>query len=408
MSDRDRLVSLLGTAETVWLLQRMRERLERHGALSGTVTKPQATQGERTAVARLFGRTPRAGQSVSVSLDALDAVLRRGAWPGGLESAVVALTGAYVHPDERRNIREGWQAASERIRRLADDHPRTGRWAESVVRNGALKRASATPAEAQRIAEQLAALADALPAEGQVIGVLAARLFGDAHALDARTSLGSLGTGLAAALGGSPQVGGAQARREVWASVGIIVDELSSWVLALGLIGGAESPTARALAALAESAQPAVLTYRQLATDAIGGVPPVVYVCENPAVVSAAADRRSTSAAALVCLNGQPGAAAFRLLSQLVAGGAELRYHGDFDAGGMAIARTLAGRIQWRPWRFAEVDYLDAVESLTDLLPFTGVIGETAWSPTLAAALDQHRLRVEEELVLETLLADIG
>lgn len=406
--DRERLLRLLGTADTAWLLQRMRARLEQQGELSGTVIKPQATQSERTAVARLLGRSVRAGQSASVSLEALDAVLRRGAWPGGLESAVVALTGSYVHPEERREIREGWQAASDRIRELAEHYPDVTQWAESVVRSGALKRAANTPEEAQRIAAQLTRLADALPAEAQVVGVLAAKLFGDAHALDARTPLGTLGGGLAAALGGATLGVGAQARRDAWASVGVIVDELSSWVLTLGLPGGTESPTARALAAMAETAQPVVLTYRQLAMDAVGAVPPVVYVCENPAVVSAAADRRSVNSCALVCLNGQPGAAAFRLLSQLVEGGAELQYHGDFDAGGMAIARSLARRVPWRSWRFSAPDYVDAVTRMPDLPAFSGVVGETPWSPSLAAALDEHRLRVEEESVLELLLSDLG
>jgi uncharacterized protein (TIGR02679 family) len=109
----------------------------------------------------------------------------------------------------------------------------------------------------------------------------------------------------------------------------------------------------------------------------------------------------------LVCLGGQPGAAAVRLLSRLTESGSELRYHGDFDAGGMAIARTLARHVQWRPWRFGAADYLHAVASLPDLASFSGTVHETPWSPELAAALDQHRLRVEEESVLKMLLADL-
>lgn len=406
-ADRERLVRLLGTAETAWLLQRMRGRLEQHGSLSGTVIKTQATQSERTAVARLFGRTARAGQSASVSLNALDAVLRRDAWPEGLESAVVALTGSYVHPDERRIAREAWQAASDRIRQLAELHPQVAQWAEAVVRNGVLKRVAESATEAQSIAERLMMLADALPADAQVIGVLAAQLFGDAHALDARTPLGTLGAGLAAALGGSVSGIGAHARREAWASVGVVVDELSSWVLTAGLAGGTESPTACALAVLTDAGQPAVLTYRQLVTDGVGRVPALVHVCENPAVVSAAADQLPAHSAPLVCLGGQPGAAAVRLLKRLVGSGAELRYHGDFDAGGMAIARTLARHVPWRPWRFAANDYLDAVSVLADLTSFSGVVGETPWSTDLSTALNQHRLRIEEEAVLAPLLSDL-
>lgn len=407
-TDHERLERLLGTTDTAWLLQRMRTRLEQRGVLTGTISKPQATQGERIAAARLLGRAPRAGQSASISLDTLDDVLRQGAWPEGLESAVVALTGSYLHPDERRGTREAWQQASDRVRELAERHPAAAPWAESVVRSGGLKRATTTPEEAQRLANQLNTLAAALPADTEAIGVLAARLFGDAHALDSRTPLGVLGTGLAATLGGATPGIGAHARREAWASVGLIVDELSSWVLTLGLAGGTHSPTARTLAALTGAGQPSVLTYRQLSTDAVGAIPAVIHVCENPAVVAAAADRHGTQSAPLVCLSGQPGAAALRLLSLLSEGGAQLRYHGDFDAGGMAIARTLAHRVPWRPWRFAETDYLSAVASLPHLAAFSGAAGETPWSPPLSAALDHHRLRVEEESVLEALLRDLG
>ena len=160
-------------------------------------------------------------------------------------------------------------------------------------------------------------LADALPTEGEVLGVLAARLFGDAHALDAKTTLGALAVGLAAAIGRVPPASGAHARRAAWLACGVVVDDLSSTVIALGLPGGTTSPTARALAALSESGQPAVLTYRQLAVDDIGRCPEVVWVCENPAVVASAADRVGATAAALVCVNGQPGAAVVRLLTRL-------------------------------------------------------------------------------------------
>ena len=422
--DTDLLRRLLGTPDTAWLLARLRARLEQHGELRGTVVKQQATQGERTAVARLLGRPVRAGNSASVPLAALDAALRRNAWPGGLESAVVALTGPFVHPDERRGQREEWRAASDRIHAIGAQHPNAAEWADAVVRGGSLKRAAADTADARRIAGQLGALADALPVEVEVVGVLAARLYGDAHALDARTPLGTLGAALAGALGGASAGGaavasggasagtsvvtGAHVRREAWASVGVVVDELSSSVLALALPGGTNSPTAHALAALAEVGQPALLTYRQLAADVIGGVPSVVHVCENPAVVAAAADRFGPRSAALVCVGGQPGAAAVRLLRQMVDSGSELRFHGDFDTGGVAIARTLARHVPWLPWRFTGADYLDAIATLPDLVPFTGTVRETPWSPELAEALEEHRLRVEEESVIERLLADLA
>lgn len=410
--DIERLRRLLGGPDTSWLLQRLHSRLEARGDLRGSVTKPKATMAERAAASRMVGRPVRAGQSASVSLDLLDETLRRsGAWPEGLESAVVALTGEVIGPEVRRAEREGWQRAAEVLRELAADRPELAQWATDAVRAGMLKRAAPNAAAACTLATQLADIAAALPVDGESLGVFSAQVLGDAHALDARSSLGSAASGLAARLGqleSEAAQGSARWRREAWQLVGVVVDELSSMVLTLGLPGGDASSTARALREFAASGQPAIVTLRQLMADDVGAIPPLVSVCENPAVVSAAADRFGPQSAPLVCLNGQPGAAALHLLKSLVAGGARVRYHGDFDAGGMAIARSLAGQIPWQPWRFAARDYEDACATFTGLTRFSGSPGRTDWDPPLAETMASAGVRVEEELVLDGLLADLG
>ncbi|WP_165314375.1 TIGR02679 family protein [Agromyces protaetiae] len=406
----ERLRAVLGAPDLAWLVARLRTRLERDGELIGELTSSKVDVAERAAVARLLGRPVRAGASVSVPLDALDAVLRRRLWPDGLESAVVALTGPYLHPGERRRTKDAWRNAQERLEGIATAHPEASAWVARATRTGALKRNSSDALDAAILAARLAALADAVPVEPDSLAVLAGRLFADAHALDADRPLGRLAVGLVAALGalGPTDATGAHLRRAAWACVGVVVDELSSSVLTVGLPGGSGSPTARALAALSVEGQPALLTYRQVAGDDIGTVPRLVYVCENPAIVAAAADRLGASAPPLVCLDGQPGAAAVRLLRRLVNGGAALAYHGDFDGGGAAIARTLARHVPWQPWRFEAADYLAAVGSITGLTSFTGAIGATEWDPALAESLESHRLRVEEEALVETLLADLA
>jgi uncharacterized protein (TIGR02679 family) len=402
-----RLRRILGGPDTAWLLSRLRTRLEQKGSLVGTVTKQSATTAERVAASRLVGRPIRAGSSATVSLDTLDAKLRQGAWPAGLESAVIALTGPVVGPVARRAERAAWLEASDVLRQVMNVHPQVSGWVDHAERTGMLKRVASTPAEANGLAAQLLGLAHALPAEGEVLGVLAARLFEDAHALDSKTRLGGLAVGLAAAIGRVPFQPGAHARRAAWSSCGVVVDDLSSTVIALGLPGGTTSPTARALAALSQSGQPVVLTYRQLAVDDIGTCPQDIWVCENPAVVASAADRYGTAAAPLVCVNGQPGAAVVRLLDQLVEGGSTLRYHGDFDAGGLAIARTLARRVPWVPWRFDESHYRAACAAAGALPKFTGTVGATPWDAGLATAMEELGFRVEEESVLHDLLADL-
>ncbi|WP_308465651.1 TIGR02679 family protein [Rathayibacter soli] len=452
--DIERLRRLLGTPDTAWLLERVRRRLASTGELRGTVTLQHASVDERRALARILNRQVRAGHSATVSLELLDAALRREAWPAGLASAVVALAGPVADAAARLAEREAWQRVNDRMRAIGDAHPAAAGWAAAAVRAGLLKRASGSTEEADRLVTQLAQLADALPAQSEVLGVLAARLFGDAHALDVKTALGPLAAGLAAAIGGvgvgsgaaagsgsgagagagadvgagvgsgagagsgagpgagtataSAAVSAAHWRRQAWLSVGVVVDELSSFVLTLNLPGGAGSASARALAELSATGQPAILSYRQVALDGVGTAPPVVFVCENPAVVASAADRIGADCLPLVCVGGQPGAAAVRLLVDLAANGSQLRYHGDFDAGGMTIARVLASRVAWRPWRFTAGDYEDACVSLSGLAPFTGTPGDTPWDPRLAEAMGRHGLRVEEESVLDGLLLDLA
>ncbi|TFD54729.1 TIGR02679 family protein [Cryobacterium frigoriphilum] len=463
-ADLDILRRTLGTPDLAWLLARMRTRLESTGQLTGTVTKPQSSAGERAAVARLLNRPVRAGTSASVSLDTLDDVLRRsGTWPAGLAAAVVALTGTVVDPVERAGERDAWQAAANTLRRLG--RPELSGWADRVIRTGALRRAAPTAAAAQALAAQLATVAAALPTSGESLGGFAARTVHDAHALDAHTQLGALAVGLASALGAAlagassaassptapsnaapsstapssaapsnaapsnaapssaapsnsaPTDASAESarwRREAWQSVGVVLDELSSSVLVLGLPGGVESPTARALAALGDAGQPVVLTLRQLLADGIGIVPSVVFVCENPAVVAAAADALGPDSAPLVCLNGQPGAAAILLLEALVAGGATLRFHGDFDWSGIGVARALGERVAWTPWRFAAADYSAACAELSGLPPLLVLPGvsaasvETPWDADLAEAMASVALAVDEELMLPGLLADLA
>lgn len=408
--DLARLTSLLGTPQTGRLLARMRSRLESTGELVGSVVLQNASIEERTAAARLLGKTVRAGKAASVSLADLDALLiRAGIWPEGLADAVVVLTGSVTLPESRLAEREEWQRAGDALRAVAAERPQLLEWAKTLGRSGALRRAAVDSADALRVAGLLGAVADALPATGESLGVFAARTVGDAHGLDSGTALGTLAAGLAAALGeaGSSADGrSARWRRDAWQSVGVVVDELSSSVLALGLPGGAGSPTARALELYAETGQPVLLTLRQLSQDDIGAVPKRVFVCENPAVVAAAADRWGAQCAPLVCANGQPGGAVIRLLEQLVAGGAILQYHGDFDAGGLSIARTLGRRVAWQAWRFDSASYIAA--AMPGLPPLRGVLGETVWDPSLAVTMAEVGLKVEEEQVLSSLLADLA
>ncbi|MFI6662922.1 DUF2399 domain-containing protein [Streptomyces sp. NPDC050523] len=134
----------------------------------------------------------------------------------------------------------------------------------------------------------------------------------------------------------------------------------------------------------------------------------MVYVCENPTVLATAADTHGPTCPPLVCLQGQPLAAARTLLRHLHSHGSTLRYHGDFDWGGLRIAGALLRRVPWQPWRYTAADYRTAAAATPLAPPLAGAPATATWDPGLAAALAELGVRIEEETVLDTLLADLG
>lgn len=216
---------------------------------------------------------------------------------------------------------------------LAGGRPRPVRTVENRVAVNVLPGAQIPGAAVARVVA-------ALPAEGVALSHLAACVLGDAHALDDDRSAATLVLGAARVLGGMPEGSGAAWRRGVWASVGVLKDELSSTVPVLNLPGAPATATGPALSALAGAGQPAVPTLRRLVAEpgSVRWAGERVSVCENPAVVAAAADRWGAACAPLVCLQGEPSAAALTLLRGAADGGAALRSHADFDPGGVRIA----------------------------------------------------------------------
>lgn len=123
------------------------------------------------------------------------------------------------------------------------------------------------------------------------------------------------------------------------------------------------------------------------------------------------ADELGAGCQPLVCVGGQPSAAGRRLLELLTAGGAEFGYHGDFDWGGVRIAHAVRQRVNWRPWRYDRHGYEAAVSAAHPLTPLAQLAGEpaaTPWDPELAATMRHRNVRVEEELTLDVMLADLS
>ncbi|WP_020642423.1 TIGR02679 family protein [Amycolatopsis balhimycina] len=368
------------------------------------MTLTAATPAQRDAVHRLLGRRPRAGNTLTVSLPAVDGILRSsGASPAGLPAAIIALTGPITDRNERAAaVDAAWRRAFAPLAALVETRPELADWHTRLHANGLVRRLAGTPESAEPLLADLARVVAELPSAGEPLGTFAARTAHDAHALDDGRPLATLALGAARALAGLPE----SSSRETWAAVGVLRDDVSSTVLTFGFPGDPHTATGRALAAFRSAGQPVVLTLRQLVADPprLTAIP--VAICENPVVVTTAADRLGVACPPLVCTHGQPGAAVMHLLRALADAGAELRYHGDFDWGGIRIANVLFERLPVRPWRFDAATYR-RVAAAHPGTALTGIPAVASWDPDLAPAMTELATKVEEESVLDSLIRDL-
>jgi len=255
-----------------------------------------------------------------------------------------------------------------------------------------------------------------LPSVGEPLPILARRITGDAHALDMSRPLGRL---VAAAVGAA-FARGSHSHRDAWAAAGVVLSNVASTVLCLGVpgairpTGSAAQASAAALEAMRTARMPLVLTLDQVRSGGVEALPPdrMIHVCENPTIVEVVAVRwgRSTAVAAapvLICTWGQPGTAVVDLLAILTAHGAGCSYHGDFDWPGLRIAHALHQRIPWTPWRYTAADYLALVEGDLPSRALEGRPAPSPWDARLATVMAEYRLAVEEEAAAETLANDL-
>jgi uncharacterized protein (TIGR02679 family) len=183
----------------------------------------------------------------------------------------------------------------------------------------------------------------------------------------------------------------------LWERFGVRVDLVSTTCLTLGLrAAGAVAPR---LDLAADAGDPVHLTPWDLRRCVLDP-PTSVLVCENPRVLEAVAERFG-GRVAVVCTSGQPALVVLDVLRGLA--GAQLRFHGDFDWPGIAIANRLVAEAGVVPWHMAADDYIGALGQAR--LPLVGAPAEPVWDPELGAAMRHHGVAVHEEAVLGDLLA---
>ncbi|WP_313177410.1 TIGR02679 family protein [Massilia sp.] len=400
MSGADaRLQRLLGGAALAALRKRLRGRYER-GRGDGVITLGNLDAAERDALAGLLGRRQGDAGSLRFDIAELDARLLHAGLADSLRHALELLDGPLV---DLAAARSETAIQWEGVRALATD-ARLAAFLADGRGLGLLKRLAVRQPVAVQLVAQVQNVLARLPAPAVTRSHLAAQLLGDAHGLDAGSPVATL---LLAVLryerAGKDDVEGEETVRELWAAAGVLVNELARPALFLNLPGsvGGLAPG---------GGEPGYLSLRALLRSspvwAVAGRD--VYVCENPNLVAIAADALGPHCAPLVCTDGMPAAAQRALLSQLAKAGARLRYHGDVDWPGIAIANTVIEMFGAAPWRFGVADYLAALDNNRDATrPLTGSEVAARWEGALTEAMQVHGRAIDEEALAASLMPDL-
>ncbi len=404
-------LSALADASFARLWDRVVALVEQRGLALGesTVGLSAPSDAERVAIAGLLGKPHSTGEVLRVRLADLDSSLRGGPLRAGLLD-VLALLGREVRDrsSEEDKVRRAIDDVLERARRsrLASE-AWFQRWLDGLEADGTVRKYVGD--NSTDTIRSAIALFEQLPAEGLPLPVLAARVTGTTKGLDPGVFSTLVLRGLAFRAGVAKPKQTAE-RRALWESFGGVVDGLASHVLVVNLPAVGRSRLDEWLRGAAEDGVPLRLTLNQLTTYHLAARPSHVWLCENPAVIRAAAQRLGPRCSPIVCSEGQPSTAFDLLLDALARHGCEFAYHGDFDWPGIRIATGIRARHGAATWRMGSADYRAAVSTLgsVELPGLEGDALPTPWDPELRHAMVDARRSVFEESVVETLLEDLA
>ncbi|MER5917385.1 TIGR02679 family protein [Streptomyces sp. NPDC001982] len=399
------------------LLAAARRRLERTGGvLDGDIGLTGPSEAERRTVIGITGRyRPETAKRLAVPLSDLDGYLHD-RYGTGLLTTLGRLHGPLRdRPAERADE----EARREHALKSAHSSRLAGQgwfaaWLEQIAADGTLtrlvRRGDAPLLDAAvRVLERLPSGPDRIP--GHPAGVLplpvlAERATGDTKALVPGTPLEQLVLRALAQRTGGDVPRERAGRRALWESAGAIADDLASQVLVLNIGAEGSAVVCDWLRDAADFGIPFRLTLHQLATDPVLPAARTIFVCENPAVLRAAAGELKDTGAALVCTEGVPSAACHKLLGDAVRAGARLHWRADFDWAGLRITADAVTRHGAHPWRMTAADYTAAL-SKGESTPLAGPPAASPWDPELARAMEESGSTVMEERLLPALLSDL-
>ena len=392
------------------LLRQARRSMERTGGdLSGSVSLSQPDDAERKAIIGITGQYRHVyADRIAVRLADLDRAIRE-TTGRGLPELLAELGGPLRDRPAERHVLAGARDAAiseaETSSLLTCDWYRD--WLAEIGRDGTLTKLVNTGEQA-RLGQAVRVLEYLADQDAPVLlPSLAADVTGDTKALNHGTLLSMLVLRALAVKTGMGRPRTAGERRDLWEAGDVVVDDLASRVLVLNLpadgVGLAEW-----LAGAARHGVPFYITLHQLMTFPLTIRGAVVHVCENPAVLRHATAELGAESAPLLCTEGRPSAAFHQIADAVVGGGGELRYHGDFDWPGLAIANAVMRRHGARPWRLGARDYLAGIRLHAEHVLLSGTPQQTPWDLELSKAMVTTGRVLYEESVANDLIGDLS
>jgi len=370
------------------LWQRARQRIEEspNTWTGDTFRLSHRTEAERAALDRLLG--PCEKRERVVSLSELDIILREGPLGMGLPAWLTELSG----PLRDRPA----EAVAERARIAAVAAALAGCRHDGAGWFGDWRRrVEEQKLPAERVHAAVSVL-DRLPAALPRME-LASAITADPKALEGGPLAALVEQALALWFD-------CEDPREAWAQAGIYGERSSSRVLVLGLQPRGTSPLETYLRAAAEQRHPVVLSLHDVERLTAFSTAPV-FVCENPSVLERAA--AEGVGCALICTEGRPHVAAWRLLIRLAETGASLQVQADFDPTGLSIVGAMISRLGAKPWRMDLATYVSALRP--EAPHWSGnAAPRSPWDLALEERMRQTGKAVFEEQVMELLLGDLG
>ncbi|MBL0389479.1 TIGR02679 family protein [Tumebacillus sp. ITR2] len=407
--------------------QRLVEAAERKwvslGRFSGQVQVPNLTDVESQKISGLLGTFFPPEATATIKLSALENKLLSSRWAVGLETLVPLVTGRpLISKKQRQGMKaSSWDEFCESVHRSCKREESAawwnGIWKGSAAGSRAVRNSFDENREGTASWVSLCVRAlDELPCWLGIterLPVFANRLSGDPHAFDADRIVGRwLYQALCTILELDAE-SAAEWKREVWQEAGVLLDEVSSFVTAVGLRtipGDAwEAFFSKAIAVRMPLLLPLAFFQKKVGWE----IRDRVFVVENPAVFETILDRwpDGRELPVLVCTSGQPSVAALRLLDALWVQGAEIWYSGDFDSKGIEMACSLQKRYgdQFVAWRMGSAEYLSVERGVAIEMEYMAahLQMKVPWDDQLAEAMRARREKVFQESLVSLLLADL-